>query len=136
MPKCLRRPTLSLAHEGHQGIVRTKQLLRQKMWWPGMDAEAETVIKECIPCQSTMPPSPPEPLHPSTMPSKPWHSIQIDLCGPFPTGESLFVSTRVLGGRKWRLSEPHLPKLSSAVCRKVSQHMDCQNKSLLIMAQI
>ena len=91
MPKCLRRQTLSLAHEGHQGIVRTKQLLRQKVWWPGMDTEAETLIKECIPCQSTMPPSPPEPLHPSTMPSKPWHSIHIDLCGPFPTGESLLV---------------------------------------------
>ena len=25
------------------------------------------------------------------MPSKPWHSIHIDLCGPFPTGESLLV---------------------------------------------
>ena len=91
MPKCLCRQTLSLAHEGHQGIVRTKQLLRQKVWWPGMDTEAETLIKECIPCQSTMPPSPPEPLHPSTMLSKPWHSIHIDLCGPFPTGESLLV---------------------------------------------
>ena len=91
MPKCLCRQTLSLAHEGHQGIVRTKQLLRQKVWWPGMDTEAETLIKECIPCQSTMPPSPPESLHPSTMPSKPWHSIHIDLCGPFPTGESLLV---------------------------------------------
>jgi len=91
MPKCLRLQTLSLAHEGHQGIVRTKQLLRQKVWWPGMDTEAETLIKACIPCQSTMPPPSPEPLHPSTMPSKPWQSIHIDLCGPFPTGESLLV---------------------------------------------
>ena len=91
MSKCLRRQTLSLAHEGYQGIVRTKQLLRQKVWWPGMDTEAETLIKACIPCQSTMPPLPPEPLHPSTMPSKPWQSIHVDLCGPFPTGESLLV---------------------------------------------
>ena len=89
MPTCLRRQTLSLAHEGHQGIVRTKQLLRQKVWWPGIDTEAVALVKDCIPCQSTMPPSPPEPLHPSTMPSKPWQSIHIDLCGPFPTGESL-----------------------------------------------
>ena len=89
MPKCLRRQTL--AHEGHQGIVRTKQLLRQKVWWPGMDTEAETLIKACVPCQSIMPPSTPEPLYPLRMPSKPWQSIHIDLCGPFPTGESLLV---------------------------------------------
>ena len=44
-----------------------------------------------LPCQSTMPPTVPEPLRPSTMPSKPWQSIHIDLCGPFPSGESLLV---------------------------------------------
>ncbi|CAB3985107.1 Transposon Tf2-9 poly [Paramuricea clavata] len=91
VPKCLRHQTLSLAHEGHQGIVRTKQLLRQKVWWPGIDAEVETLVKTCLPCQSTMPPTVPEPLRPSTMPSKPWQSIHIDLCGPFPSGESLLV---------------------------------------------
>ena len=84
MPKCLRHQTLSLAHEGHQGIVRTKQLLRQKVWWPGINAEAETLVKTCLPCQSTMPPTASEPLRSLTMPSKPWKSIHIDLCGPFP----------------------------------------------------
>jgi hypothetical protein len=91
MPKCLRHQTLSLAHEGHQGIAHSKQLLRQKVLWPGIDAEAETLIKTCLPCQSTMLPTLPEPLRPSTMPSKPWQSIHIDLCGPFPSGESLLV---------------------------------------------
>ncbi len=91
MPKSLRPRTLSLAHENHQGIVRTKQLLRQKVWWPGIDTEAENLIKACLPCQSTMPQSVPEPLHPSTMPSRPWETVHIDLCGPFPTGESLLV---------------------------------------------
>ena len=91
MPKCLRHQTLSLAHEGHQGIAHSKQLLRQTVWWPGIDAEAETLVKTCLPCQSTMPPTLPEPLRPSTMPSKPWQSIHIDLCGPFPSGESLLV---------------------------------------------
>ncbi|CAB4025105.1 Transposon Tf2-9 poly, partial [Paramuricea clavata] len=62
-----------------------------KVWWPGIDAEAETLVKTCLPCQSTMPPTVPEPLRPSTMPSKPWQSIHIDLCGPFPSGESLLV---------------------------------------------
>ena len=91
MPKSLHPQTLSLAHENHQGIVRTKQLLRQKVWWPSIDTEAENLIKACLPCQSTMPQPVPEPLHPSTMPSRPWETVHIDLCGLFPTGESLLV---------------------------------------------
>ena len=34
MPSELRDQTLQLAHEGHPGVVRTKQLLREKVWWP------------------------------------------------------------------------------------------------------
>ena len=37
MPTALRQQTLQLSHEGHQGIVKTKQLLRTKVWWPGID---------------------------------------------------------------------------------------------------
>jgi hypothetical protein len=44
IPKSLRHQVLELAHEGHQGIVKTKQRLRTKVWWPGIDAEAE---KKC-----------------------------------------------------------------------------------------
>ena len=35
------QPWLQLAHEGHQGIVKTKQLLRQKVWFPNIDAQVE-----------------------------------------------------------------------------------------------
>ncbi|KAJ8385135.1 hypothetical protein AAFF_G00192760 [Aldrovandia affinis] len=37
----LQARALSLAHEGHLGIVGTKQHLRSKVWWPGMDKAAE-----------------------------------------------------------------------------------------------
>ncbi|XP_064082956.1 uncharacterized protein K02A2.6-like [Macrobrachium nipponense] len=39
IPKSLRRQILDLAHEGHQGIVKCKSRLRQKVWWPGLDKE-------------------------------------------------------------------------------------------------
>ena len=42
IPVQLRQRTLQLAHEGHQGIVRTKQLLREKVWWPGIDPRHRT----------------------------------------------------------------------------------------------
>ena len=28
--------TLSNAHEGNKGIVWTKQMVREKVWWPGI----------------------------------------------------------------------------------------------------
>ena len=33
-----------------------------------------------------------EPLRPTVMPGRPWQDVHIDLCGPFPSGESLLVS--------------------------------------------
>ena len=51
MPKKLRPRVLSLAHEGHLGIVGTKQKLRSKVWWPGMEKDAEKFCKACYGCQ-------------------------------------------------------------------------------------
>ena len=91
MPGELRKTTLELAHQGHQGIVKTKQLLRQKVWWPGIDKDVETLIKHCLPCQAQGATSNPAPLNMTSMPTVPWNTLHIDLCGPFPTGESLLV---------------------------------------------
>ena len=41
MPKTLSRWAVDLAHERHQGIVKTKMRLRSKVWWPGLDRETE-----------------------------------------------------------------------------------------------
>ena len=34
----LKQQTLDLAHEGHQGITKTKALLRSKVWSPNIDS--------------------------------------------------------------------------------------------------
>ena len=41
IPQSLREKVLKSAHEGHQGIVKTKSRLRTKVWWPKLDADAE-----------------------------------------------------------------------------------------------
>ena len=51
VPKELRSHVLELAHEGHPGIVAMKQRLRSKVWWPGLDKDAERVCKTCHGCQ-------------------------------------------------------------------------------------
>ena len=91
MPSTLWQATLSNAHEGHQGIVRTKQMVREKVWWPGIVHQVETMVKACIPCQSVADTSKAEPLRPTVMPDRPWQEVHVDLCGPFPSGESLLV---------------------------------------------
>ena len=91
MPCALRQATLSNAHEGHQGIVRTKQMVREKVWWPGIMQQVETMVKPCLPCQSVAGRPTAEPLRPTEMPDRPWQEVHIDLCGPFPSWESLLV---------------------------------------------
>ena len=41
IPPTLRSRAVELAHLGHQGIVKTKQLIRDKVWFPGIDKLTE-----------------------------------------------------------------------------------------------
>ena len=91
MPRSLRSQTLHLAHEGHQGIVRTKQRLREKVWWPGIDAEAEELVRQCHLCQVVTRTDTVPPMTRTDLPDGPWQQLAIDLCGPFPSGESILV---------------------------------------------
>ena len=53
MPGELQKATLNLAHQGHQGIVKTKQLLRQKVWWPGIYKDVDRMIHHSLPGSRT-----------------------------------------------------------------------------------
>lgn len=41
VPKSLQQQVIDICHEGHHGIVKTKQLLRSKVWFPGIDKSVE-----------------------------------------------------------------------------------------------
>ena len=91
IPASLQQRAVEIAHEGHQGIVKTKKLLREKVWFPGIDEMAKRAIKNCIACQANGPENHPEPLKMSLLPPTPWHTVNVDFCGPFPSGEYLLV---------------------------------------------
>ena len=91
IPSALRHKTLNIAHHGHQGTVKMKQLLRTKVWWPNIDKQVESFINSCLPCQATGIPIPPPPLHVTDNPLTPWTHLHMDFCGPFPSGEMIFV---------------------------------------------
>lgn len=91
IPRSLRKQCVQLAHQGHLGIVGTKQQLRTKVWWPGMDKEVEKYVKSCHGCQITSAYPKPEPISPTPLPTGPWQELAIDLLGPLTSGQYVLV---------------------------------------------
>ena len=104
VPKELRSHVLELAHEGHPGIMAMKQQLRSKVWWPGLDKDAERVCKTCHGCQLVSQPLKPEPMARTEFPSAPWQHLAADLLGPLPSGNYRIYSY---------ISRPFLTKKSA-----------------------
>ena len=81
----LRNKAVDLAHLGHQGIVKTKQLIRDKVWFPGIHKMTEETIQNCLPCQAATAKSPPpEPLCMTKLPSALWKEGAVDFCRTIP----------------------------------------------------
>jgi hypothetical protein len=90
IPSALQKRVLSLAHETHQGIVRTKQMLRLKFYWPGLDRAVESLVSNCNACVLNQPLLDDQPLHPTALPPCPWYKLAMDLVGPI-RGQYIFT---------------------------------------------
>ncbi|XP_055005269.1 uncharacterized protein K02A2.6-like [Boleophthalmus pectinirostris] len=105
VPKSLRERIVHLAHEGHQGIVRTKQRLRELYWFPNMDSLVYTVLSSCTVCQSCdkTAKASPAPLQPVEFPEGPFQHVAVDIVGPFERGpqDCRFAITLVDYFSKW-----------------------------------
>lgn len=86
-PHSVRHALIELAHEGHQGMVRTKQRLRDLYWWPKMDSQVQAAVTSCVLCQSNdkTAQTHPAPLQPVPLPDGPWKKLGLDIIGPFDT---------------------------------------------------
>ena len=78
VPSALQERIVDIAHEGHLGIVKTKALLRGKVWFPCMYKMVETKVKACLPCQIVTPVYTREPLQMSVLPDNPFNEVSID----------------------------------------------------------
>ncbi|XP_033121564.1 uncharacterized protein K02A2.6-like, partial [Anneissia japonica] len=92
VPLKLRQSVLSLAHETHQGMVRTKQVLRDKYYWPKVDANVESNIRNCSACEINQALPKDQPLQTSELPCRPWSKLGMDLVGPIQ-GEYILTIT-------------------------------------------
>lgn len=92
IPRTLRARVINVAHSSHQGITKTKLMIREKVWWPGVNKDIETAIESCQACQTVTPSYIKcEPLRMSEIPKTPWDTLAIDLKAPFPNGENILV---------------------------------------------
>ena len=91
IPTSMQKNIVQIAHEGHQGLVKTKSLLRAKVWFPRMDAMVEETVKNCFACSAVQKDVRMQPLKMSPLPDRPWQCVSIDFSGPFPNGDYCLV---------------------------------------------
>ena len=79
----LRDKMVSLAHEGHPGVVRTLQRLREVAWWPSMSKLVRSKIDSCVACAANSDCNVTRctPLIPVEWPKYAWSNIAIDIAG-------------------------------------------------------
>ena len=87
VPYKLHQHVIQLAHEGHQGIVKTKQ----RLWWPSMEKDVENLGRLCRECQRVSSPDPPEDMRWTELLKEPWEDLAADLMGSLPNGKYVLV---------------------------------------------
>ncbi|CAF1425819.1 unnamed protein product [Adineta ricciae] len=89
IPASMRKKLIEWAHDhpmaGHAGRTKTIHRLSSRVFWPALRKDVYKYVQGCISCQqfkyNTQPLSMPMQLH---MVTEPWHTIGVDIMGPFP----------------------------------------------------
>ena len=82
IPSCLQQTVITAAHSlGHLGMTKTKQMLREKYWFPDMNKMTENVVEKCYECQLTTKQHRQEPVKMTNIPEKPWEVVSVDRSG-------------------------------------------------------
>ena len=70
-------------HASHPGISHMKTLCHSFVWWPGLDEDIESFVKNCSKCQVHCPSPPAAPSSPWRWPARPWFRLHLDFAGSF-----------------------------------------------------
>ena len=94
LPAKLQQKIIKSAHTlGHLGTTKTKQMLREKYWFPGMNHLISETIEICFDCQVAPKSHRQEPIKPSVIPEEPWEQVSIDFGGPYHDSHYNLVAT-------------------------------------------
>lgn len=78
IPAALRKHTLARLHDSHRGIEATRRHVRQKVFWPGINADIKNTVEACDACQQLLPSQQQEPYMCDDHLSRPIESVSAD----------------------------------------------------------
>ena len=89
IPTSMQNKLITWAHDhpmaGHAGRIKTTHRLTSRVYWVTLRKDVYKYVQQCLLCQqfkyNNQPLSMPMQLH---MVTEPWHTIGIDIMGPFP----------------------------------------------------
>jgi transposase InsO family protein len=89
VPKTLILRIIKMHHDkvfaGHQGILRTRDLLKLYYFWPTLNRDVERYVKECDSCAKfKVGRNPSAPLGQLPETTVPFEQTSMDICGPYP----------------------------------------------------
>ena len=70
---------LDRSHQGHMGILKSKRLARDVLYWPGMNSQISDKIARCTICLEHQRQNTKEPMIPFRIRSKPWEMVATDI---------------------------------------------------------
>jgi len=91
IPESLQETATRLAHISHQGIEKTKSLLREKAWYPNMNQKVREMIEGCSSCQSVSISSIVESMKITPTEGIPWYHLGIDFIGSVPNSHQYLL---------------------------------------------
>ena len=80
IPRPLCAEVLECLHAAHQGVNRMLANARQRLFWPGLEAQLRQTRAQCKACNRTAPSQPREPLAEPALPQFPFQHTVADLC--------------------------------------------------------
>eukprot|EP00820_Chromera_velia_P026003 Cvel_1687.t2-p1 / transcript=Cvel_1687.t2 / gene=Cvel_1687 / organism=Chromera_velia_CCMP2878 / gene_product=Retrovirus-related Pol polyprotein from transposon, putative / transcript_product=Retrovirus-related Pol polyprotein from transposon, putative / location=Cvel_scaffold60:134955-138176(-) / protein_length=1074 / sequence_SO=supercontig / SO=protein_coding / is_pseudo=false len=89
MPRACQSTVLMMGHDhslgGHAGQHRLADKTLLHFWWPRLQADAREWVTSCRECQERAKRLPTRNPQTVPVPPHPWHTLGIDVSGPFPT---------------------------------------------------
>ena len=80
IPTAMRSSMLTLIHESHLGIEKSKARAREILFWPGMWKGIYEKVSKCSTCVTFRRMNQKEPMIAHEIPERPWQKIGTDLC--------------------------------------------------------
>ena len=79
IPSPLRNEMLAQIHVGHLGMEKCKLRAKDTIYWPGINAQIESMVQVCQTCQEYQNCHQREPMISQEIPSRPWQKVASDL---------------------------------------------------------